>query len=84
MTVFVLWDPKQKAKGIATVSIYDLDNKLLTPSGKTNDVKVNLRPGQQLSTYWQMGVSGLPVGVYRIEVRLNDLTVWRSFFRIVD
>jgi hypothetical protein len=84
ITIFVLWDPIEKAKGNASVSIYSLDNKLLTRPDQRRPVKINLRPGQQLPTYWDCAISGLSNGIYRVDVSFNDMPVWRSFFRISD
>ena len=84
MTIFVLWDPTEKAKGNASVSIYSIDNKLLIRPDQIRPVKINLRPGQQLTTYWDCAISVLSNGIYRVDVSFNDMPVWRTFFRIID
>jgi hypothetical protein len=84
MIVFVLWEPKEKAKGTISVLVYDLDNRLMSSPSPPKDSKADFRPGQQYTTAWQIVTSDLPPGVYRADVRFNDAIAWRTFFRIME
>lgn len=84
IAVFMIWDPKEKLRGLVTFAVYDLDNRLVSQTNRKNGLKMNLKPGKRFNTWWQVDVSPLPVGVYRIDVLLDDAIAWRCFFRIVD
>jgi len=81
MTVFVNWTPKVKFKGVVTARFYDLDNKQI---GQSLPSKINLQPDQFPSTLWTVPLNGLVPGIYRIDVWLGDVPVWREFFRVVS
>jgi S1-C subfamily serine protease len=80
--VFVVWDSKEEIKGRTNLQVYSGDNKLLIFSGKVKDTKVNLKPGRRISTYWQVDISNMAPGVYRVDVLLNEEPACRTFFRI--
>ena len=84
IAVFVVWDPKEKMKGFVNSAIYDLDSRLISRPNTKNGLKVNLKPGKRVNTWWQVDVSPLPAGVYRIDMLFDDAIAWRFFFRIVD
>jgi S1-C subfamily serine protease len=84
IVVFMTWDPKEKLRGLVTSAIYDLDGKLISRTSQKNGLKINLKPGKKFDAWWQVDVAQLPVGVYRIDVLLEDAIAWRYFFRIVD
>jgi hypothetical protein len=84
MTVYLTWDPKEKGKGMATVRIHDLDNHLLNPVEQTKPLRVNFYPGEHPISSWQVGISTLPPGIYRVDVFLDEEPAWRSFFRITE
>lgn len=84
MVVYVLWEGREKAKGIVTMRIYDLDNRMLNNPNAGKPVKLNLKSGDRYVTSWDVKVSALPPGVYRVDVWLNDAAAWRTFFRVTD
>ncbi len=80
--VLVTWLPKEKRKGIPSLQLYDLDNRLLSESpGKK---KISVSPQKLSYSAWEVPLGNLPAGIYRLDVSLNSDTVWRTFFRIVD
>ncbi len=80
--LLITWLPKQKRKGMPSLRLYDLDNHLLSESQGKKKISVS---AQRLSySAWEVGLANFKPGVYRIDVALNQDTVWRTFFRIVD
>jgi hypothetical protein len=84
MAIFVMWDPKAEIKGQVSFQIYNRDNKPLVLPQKIKDAKVGLKPGKRVPTCWQIDISDMPVGIYRVDVLLNDEPASRAFFRIVN
>jgi hypothetical protein len=80
--LLITWLPREKRKGIPTLRMYDLDNRLLSESpGKK---KISVSPQKLSYTGWEVPLMNLPSGIYRLDVALNTDTVWRTFFRVVD
>jgi len=80
--LLITWLPREKRKGIPTLRLYDLDNRLLSESpGKK---KISVSPQKLSYTGWEVPLENLPSGIYRLDVALNTDTVWRTFFRVVD
>ena len=80
--VLVTWLPREKRKGIPSLRLFDLDNRLLSESpGKK---KISVSPQKLSYSGWEVPLGNLPAGIYRLDVTLNTDTVWRTFFRIVD
>lgn len=77
--VFLMLIPNQKSKTLAYPRIYDLTNRLLA-SGQPN--KIQLDPNKPFNYGWQVNLSQLPPGDYRVDVVFEPNPVWRSFFRI--
>jgi hypothetical protein len=82
--IFVMWDPKSEIKGLASFQIYSRDNKPIALSQKVKDAKIGLKPGKRVPTCWQIDISDIPVGIYRVDVLLNNEPSIRAFFRIVN
>lgn len=80
--IFVMWTPKEKLKGIVDFFLYNDQNNLLASS--RNRTEVNFKPDRQISTAWEMEVSRLNPGIYRIDVQISGVPYWRKFFRIAD
>jgi S1-C subfamily serine protease len=79
--LFVLWDPKEKRKALLVLRLYDIDNKLIS---KAKPLKLDLKKGVQSMSSWEVPVSNLPAGTYRLDVLLDDGPAWRGFFRVVE
>jgi len=80
--LLITWLPREKRKGVPTLRMYDLDNRLLSESpGKK---KISVSPQKLSYTGWEVPLENLPSGIYRLDVALNTDTVWRTFFRVVD
>ena len=79
--IYVVWSPKSKIKGVATMSLYDAENRMI---GESKPVKVNLSAGSIASSTWQVPVEKMPVGIYRVDVALGDSVVWRRLFRVTE
>jgi S1-C subfamily serine protease len=84
MAVFVMWNSKEEIQGRANLQVYSRENKLLLIPGKIKEVKVNLKPGRSISTYWQLDLSSLAVGIYRVDILFNGEPASRNIFQIVN
>jgi S1-C subfamily serine protease len=80
--VLIGWYPKEKLKGLPSLRIYDLDNHLLSEDKAKKPI--NLSPGKLSYSIWQLALTGLPPGTYRIDVLLDTDAHWRAFFRIAE
>jgi hypothetical protein len=80
MTVFVSWSPHERLRGMLSMKLFDADNRPIvqTPPKKTNLRKQNL----MLST-WQITMLRTP-GVYRADVMIDNLVMWRGYVRITS
>lgn len=81
MSVYINWEPKEKRKGITLCRTYNIENRLL---GEGKPLKINLKPGERMISQWTLGLQNLQPGVYRVDVLLDNDTVWRAFFRMTD
>lgn len=81
MYVYVSWHPNTKFKGVATMALFDVENRLL---GQSKPLKLNLHPGDIAAGIWDITLAPLPSGTYRVDVSLGDDLVWRRFFRLTD
>jgi hypothetical protein len=82
LSVLISWLPEEKHKGIPALRIFDLDNRLIFESAGKKKITVNTN---KLSySAWEINLSTLPPGIYRVDVLLEADTVWRTFFRMVD
>ena len=80
--VFISWLPEQKRKGVPALHLFNLDNRLIFESAGKKKITVNT---DRLSySVWELNISTLPPGIYRIDVLLDVDTVWRTFFRVVE
>jgi hypothetical protein len=80
-SLFVLWDPKEKRKALSVLRLYDIDNKLIS---EAKPLKLDLRAGVQSMNTWEVPVTNLPAGTYRLDVLLDDGPAWRGFFRVIE
>jgi hypothetical protein len=82
LIVFVTWLPEEKRKGIPALHLFDLDNRLIFENAGKKKITVNTN---KLSyTAWEVDVSTISPGIYRVDVLLDADTVWRTFFRVVE
>lgn len=79
--VYVNWQTSTKEKVSYTLRLFSADNKLISSSKPRG---LSLAPGRYASTTWQLPVEALSVGIYRVDLVVDDKTAWREFIRIVD
>jgi hypothetical protein len=79
--VFVNWNENLPFKGMATMAVHDVENRAL---GQASPLKLSLRPGALSLTTWEIPLTSMPSGIYRVDVSLGDEIVWRKFFRLAD
>jgi hypothetical protein len=68
-------------KSTTVVKLYDLDNRALV-TGKTE--KLNVARGEVAERMWQLPLSNLSPGIYRVDVEVGDGVAWRQFFKLTD
>lgn len=68
-------------KTTATLKLYDLDNHVLTTS-KTE--KINVNRGEYTERAWQIPLTNLPAGIYRVDIELAEGVAWRQYFKLGD
>jgi hypothetical protein len=61
------------------MAVYDADNHAL---GHSNPQKLNLHSGSLSLSTWEIPLTALPSGVYRVDVMQGEDIVWRKFFRL--
>jgi len=79
--VYVSWQPRAKEKLHSVLRWFDSDNKLISESKPR---ALSLSPGNWLTTVWEIPVNNIPLGIYRVDLVLNDKTAWRDFFRVAE
>jgi hypothetical protein len=79
--VYINWNENLPFKGTAAMAVFDADNRAL---GQSKPLKVSLHSGSLSSSSWEIPLSTLSTGIYRVDVSLGDEIVWRKFFRMTD
>lgn len=79
--VLLAWNPRKKTQQMISMKIYNFDNRLLS---STKLEKLKLSPKNMKFNVWKITFGQMPTGIYRIDVTLDDVPVWRTFFRLVD
>jgi len=74
------WMPHSKVKGTANIVIYDVNNSKIA-EGKPS--KLNISPPDPVQSNWMIDPTPLPAGTYRVDVLLDAIPIWRSYFKIV-
>ena len=79
--IFLILAPRQKRKGLSSILIYNLDNRLL---GQSAPMKVSLDAGQ--TKFWnaEFPLANLTPGVYRVDLTFDGNPLWRTYFRITE
>ena len=78
--VFVTWSPQMRVKGVALLRVYDEANRIVVES---KPGKLDVRPGDLRLSSWQLPVPARPA-VYRAEILVGGVPIWRSFVRVTD
>jgi hypothetical protein len=80
--LFLTWLPKEKRKGKPMLRLYDMDNRLIKEN--ENKKKITVSPNKLSYSLWDLNFTGLPPGIYRLDILLEGDIVWRTFFRMVQ
>jgi hypothetical protein len=59
-----------------------VDNRLLA-AGKPEKISVS-RGEVTTERMWQMRLTNLPVGIYRVDIEIADGVAWRQFFKVAE
>lgn len=84
VNVYVLWEGREKIKGLVTVRLFDIENHLLNKAWLEKPTKFSINRGEQKTTTWEFPTASLPAGVYRIDVWLDDAPAWRTFWKLSE
>jgi hypothetical protein len=80
--VSVRWIPDQKQDTTSRFEVFDAGNRRV---GASDPAKLKLRPGQPLLQSWEIALTTLPAGLYRVDLVLGDADpVWRSYFHLTE
>jgi hypothetical protein len=71
----------ENLKSTTQLSLYDLDNHRLAAG---DPQKLNVSKGQDANRQWELPLSALPAGIYRVDVAIGDGVAWRHYFKLVD
>ena len=71
----------ENLKSTTQVLLYDLDNHRLAAGAPQ---KLNISRGQNLEKIWELPLSQLPAGFYRVDLMVGDGVAWRQFFKLAD
>jgi hypothetical protein len=80
LVVFVTWGPQARLKGGLALKMYDETNH---PVADSTPGKLDLRPGDRRLSSWRVPVPPRP-GMYRADVVLDGVPIWRAFVRITE
>ena len=81
-TVLIHFANNESFKSTATIKLYDLDNHLIA-AGKPE--KVGVSRGEVVAErMWQVPISNLLAGIYRVDIEFADGVAWRQFFKVTD
>ena len=78
--MFVTWGPQARLKGGLALKMYDETNH---PVADSTPGKLDLRPGDRRLSSWRVPVPPRP-GMYRADVVLDGVPIWRAFVRITE
>ena len=79
--VFVTWGPQARLKGLTTLRMYDPTNGMMAESKPT---KLDVRPGSaSVLSSWKIPVP-TKAGMYRADVLVDGVPIWRGFVRVTD
>jgi hypothetical protein len=78
---YVNWNENTAFKGTVSMAVYDADNRAIRVSSPQ---KLALHSGALSISTWEIPITSIPSGVYRVDVSQGDEIVWRKFFRLSD
>jgi hypothetical protein len=77
----ILFSNSESFKSTAVLKLYDMDNRVVVSSSPE---KVNVNRGDRAERVWQVPLTNLPSGVYRVDVELSEGVAWRRYFQLTD
>lgn len=76
--VFLNWDPKERLRGTMIYRVFNEENQTVMESKPR---KADFRPGRGAFSQWELPVPQAH-GIYRVDVVVGEITVWRGLFRV--
>ena len=79
--VFITWGPQARLRGASTLRMYNQSNQVTAESQPS---KLDVKPGYPSTlSSWKMPIPATP-GIYRAEVLIDGVPIWRGFVRITE
>jgi S1-C subfamily serine protease len=79
--VIVAFSNSENLKSTAVIKLYDINNHLV---GSGKQEKLNIGKGEPSERTWQLPLTNLPAGYYRVDVEVGGVVAWRQFFKLTD
>jgi hypothetical protein len=79
MNVNVAFQAKNPVKTTVEVRLHDVENRL---TGNGDQMKLNLRTGENSERNWYFPLAKMTPGTYRVDVLVGEEVAWRQFFRL--
>ena len=79
--VVIAFDKSEALKTTAQVKIFEFDNH---PVAAGEIEKVSLKKGTAAEKDWDIPVSDLSAGMYRVDILIGDGVAWRQYFKVVE
>jgi hypothetical protein len=68
-------------KSSGMLKLYDLDKRLAASSSPE---MISVNRGEHVERVWQLPLTNLPVGIYRVDFELTEGVAWRQYFKLAD
>jgi hypothetical protein len=79
--VVISFDKQEALKTTAQIKIFDFENH---PIAAGEVEKFSLKKGTVAEKNWDIPVSDLPAGIYRVDILIGDGIAWREYFKVAD
>jgi hypothetical protein len=81
VVVVIAFDKSEALKTTAQIKIFDFENH---PIAAGEVEKVTLKKGIAAEKNWDIPVSDLPPGIYRVDILIGDGVAWRQYFKAAE
>lgn len=71
----------ENLKSTTQLSLYDLENHRIAGG---DPQQLTITKGRDTARKWDLPLSGLPAGFYRVDVAIGQEVAWRQFFKLAD
>lgn len=79
--VIIAFNAMEALKTTAQIKLFDFENH---PVAAGEVEKVSVKKGSAAERNWDIPVSDLPPGIYRVDILIGDGVAWREYFRVTE